>query len=150
MHAVSAPRPRSCWKVERIVSRRLYADASALVKLVIAESETGALSRALLGDVVVVTSSISIVEVTRAVRLAELEDDTEPDPDALLDGCTFVDCNRGVLAAAASLASGSLTTLDAIHLATAIDVAPDAMLVYDRRLARAAASAGLRVEAPGA
>jgi len=84
------------------------------------------------------------------VRLAELEDETEPDPEALLDGCTFVDADRGVLASAASLASRSLKTLGAIHLATAIDVAPDTMLVYDRQLARAAAAAGLRVEAPGA
>ena len=116
----------------------------------IGESETRALARALRGDVVVVTSSISIVEVTRAVRLAELEDETEPDIDAVIDGCTFVDPARGVLASAASLASRSLKTLDAIHLATAIDVAPVAMLVYDRQLARAAAAAGLRVEAPGA
>lgn len=53
-------------------------------------------------------------------------------------------------ASALALASETVKTLDAIHLATAVSVAPDAMLVYDRRLARAARDAGLRVEAPGA
>ncbi len=51
---------------------------------------------------------------------------------------------------AAGIASEGLRPLDAIHLATAIAVAPDVMLVYDHGLAVAAAAAGLAVAAPEA
>jgi predicted nucleic acid-binding protein len=129
---------------------RLYADASALVKLVVTEPESAALARAIPADADVVTSAVSVVEVSRAAKLAELEDDTEPDPDALLAGCTLVDVDLVVLRQAAGVASRSLRTLDAIHLATAIRVSPDAFVTYDRQLGRAARAAGLRLEAPGA
>ena len=68
----------------------------------------------------------------------------------MLGGVSFVATDRTIARAAAGIASESLRPLDAIHLATALAVAPDVMLVYDRRLGAAAAAAGLRVEAPGA
>jgi uncharacterized protein len=90
------------------------------------------------------------IEVTRAVKLADLEDDVEPDPDELLAGCSLIDADIAVLRQAAALASRSLRTLDAVHLATAIRVSPDVFVTYDRQLGRAARAAGLHVEAPGA
>ena len=129
---------------------RIYADASALVKLVVSEPESAQLARSIPMDAEVVTSALSVAEVGRAVKLAELEEDIEPDPDALLSGCTLVDVDLVVLRDAAALATQSLRTLDAIHLATAVRVSPDTMLAYDPRLARAAKAAGLHVEAPGA
>ncbi len=96
------------------------------------------------------TSALSIVEVTRAARLAELEDDIEPEPENVLAGCTLVDVDVAVLRSASGLATAALNTLDAIHLATAIGIGPHAMLTYDRQLVRAARAAGLRVETPGA
>ena len=129
---------------------RLYADASALVKLVVTEPESAALARSIPRRAEVVTSSLAVVEVTRAVRLADLVDDAEPDPDAQLAGCTLVDVDLVVLRQAATLASRSLRTLDSLHLATALRVSADTMLTYDRQLGRAARAAGLHVEAPGA
>ncbi len=129
---------------------RIYADSSALVKLVVTEPESAQLARSIPEDAEVVTSALSVAEVARAVKLAELEDDTEPDPDALLAGCTLVDVDLVVLRDAAALASRSLRTLDAIHLATAIRVSPDTVLAYDRQLVRATKVAGLHVEMPGA
>ena len=129
---------------------RLYADASALVKLLVAEPESAALARAIPANAEVVSSAVSVVEVARAVRVAELDDEAEPDAAGLLAGCTLVDVDGPILYAAAALVSSELRTLDAIHLATAVAVGPDAVLVYDRRLANGAAGAGLQVEAPGA
>jgi uncharacterized protein len=43
-----------------------------------------------------------------------------------------------------------LRTLDAIHLATALEVGAGEMLVYDRRLADAASAGGIVVLSPGA
>ena len=94
---------------------------------------------------------MSIAEVTRALRVAGLVAETEVDDLAqVLDGVALVDADVAIARVAAGIAAESLRPLDAIHLATAIAVAPDVMLVYDRRLAAAAAAAGLAVEAPGA
>jgi predicted nucleic acid-binding protein len=49
---------------------------------------------------------------------------------------------------AARIASPTLRSLDAIHLATAVHVQPDAVLTYDERLAGAAEAQGLAVLAP--
>jgi predicted nucleic acid-binding protein len=55
-----------------------------------------------------------------------------------------------VLRAAADLASASIRTLDAIHLASAIRIEPYEMVVYDQRLSTAASAEGLSVVNPGA
>jgi predicted nucleic acid-binding protein len=88
--------------------------------------------------------------VTRAVRLSGLEGGVEDDLSELLTGCTLVAVDSEILRSAAALASQALRPLDAIHLATAILVAPEVMYVYDRQLGRAARDLGLRVAAPGA
>jgi predicted nucleic acid-binding protein len=119
------------------------------VKLVVTEPESAALVRAIPQEVEIVTSAVSIVEVIRAARLAELEDDIEPEPEAVLAGCTLVDVDLAILRSASGLASRALKTLDAIHLASAISAAPHVMLTYDRQLARAAKAVGVRVESPG-
>ena len=94
---------------------------------------------------------MSITEVARALRIGGLVAETEVDDLAhVLDGVALVDTDITIARVAAGIASQDLRPLDAIHLATAIAVAPDVMLVYDRRLAVAAAAAGLPVDAPGA
>ncbi|MEP6893210.1 MAG: type II toxin-antitoxin system VapC family toxin [Gaiellaceae bacterium] len=133
-----------------MASNLLYADSSALLKLVVREPESGALARAIQEDATLATSGIARVEMTRAIRLADLEAETEIELEELLDSCSLVAVDEAILRSAAALASQSLRALDAIHLASALAIQPDAMLVYDRRLAGAASEAGLRVEAPGA
>jgi len=56
-----------------------------------------------------------------------------------------------ILARASRITPGSLRTLDAIHLATALDLSPppDLFLCYDRRLGEAARAHGLALVAPG-
>jgi predicted nucleic acid-binding protein len=125
-----------------------YADASALVKLVAAEAESDALEQYLeLRGTQLISSRIAVVEVTRAATLSN--EALRAEAEALLASCVLVDVGTAILEHASALASAQLRSLDAIHLATALDVDPDEMIVYDLRLAHAAEALGLRVAAPG-
>lgn len=88
--------------------------------------------------------------MTRTVRVAGLEGEIEGGLATLLDDVVLIDVDRSILSRAATLASASLRSLDAVHLATALSVEPDVLLAYDRALRQAARSLGLRVAAPGA
>lgn len=106
-----------------------YLDASALVKLVRAEPETDAL-RSFLADADLVSSELALTEVPRAIRRAAADGPTlELDPlmsraGEMLDAVALLPVDRAILAAAGALAEPVLRTLDAIHLAAAIDLSP--------------------------
>ena len=132
-----------------------YADASALVKLVRDEPESGAL-RAFLHDADLVACELVLTEVPRAVRRAAVRDKTLPldllisRVGEMLDAVALLPLDRGLLAAAGALAEPVLRALDAIHVVAAADVEPiDAFVSYDERQAAAARLAGLRTIAPG-
>ncbi len=131
------------------VPRLLYADSSALVKLLVAESESAALKAELTDRPAIVTSGLARVEVARAVRIQ-----TRGDRKAwkraldLVESLRLIEVMDSVLTEAAAFASAQLRTLDAIHLASALRTRPDAMITYDRRLAEAAVAARLNVLAP--
>jgi uncharacterized protein len=114
------------------------------------EPESSALARFVPRDATLVSSALALVEVTRTIRVAGLEDEIEGGLESLLDEVVLLDVDREILRRAASLASTSLRSLDAVHLSTAVTLEPEAMLVYDRGLRAAARSIGLRVESPGA
>ena len=132
-----------------------YADASALVKLVRAEPESGAL-RSFLEDADVVACELVLTEVPRAIRRAAARDPSLP-LDALvaragevIDALALLPLDRGLLAAAGALAEPALRTLDAIHVAAAVAITPiDAFVSYDERQSAAGRLAGLRTIAPG-
>lgn len=90
------------------------------------------------------------MEVTRATSIANPRAELKAETERLLASCLLVDVTDGLLRAAARLTSRSVRTLDAVHLASAERIAPDAMLVYDRRLGTAARAAGFLVAHPGA
>lgn len=132
-----------------------YADASALVKLVRDEPESDAL-RAYLEDADLVSSELVLTEVPRAVRRAAALDPELPldllldRAGQLLDAVALATLDRALLAGAGALAEPVLRALDAIHVATAVDLHPfDAFVTYDERQAAAARLAGLRTTAPG-
>lgn len=129
--------------------RRIYADSSALVKLLVEEPETADLRRYLAGGAFeLATSAIARVEVHRAVTIADPLLDAPARVDKLLRGCVVV-AVEPVLGRAAFLTSQRVRTLEAIHLASAESVEPHVVLVYDERLARAAAERGFSVDQPG-
>ena len=90
------------------------------------------------------------MEVPRATSIANPSPEARAEAERLLASCLLVDVTDGVLRVAATLMSRDVRTLDALHLASAQRVDPDAMLVYDRRLQDAARSAGFLVAHPGA
>jgi predicted nucleic acid-binding protein len=90
------------------------------------------------------------VEVIRATSIANPSPEMRAEAERLLASCLLVNVSDRLLRAAARLSSRQVRTLDAVHLASAQRVDPDAMLVYDRRLADAARAIGFRVAHPGA
>lgn len=129
--------------------RLVYADSSALVKLLVEEAETVELRAHLAGEVALASSRLALTEVPRAVAVADSGTGVRAEAEGLLSRCLLVEVTEGLLRQAARLAPTELRTLDAIHLASALRVEPDEMLVYDHRLRRAADAAGLPVGHPG-
>jgi hypothetical protein len=128
---------------------RCYLDSSALAKLVIREPESHALRTFLKRAQLMATSAISETELRRAVaRVAPGAHDAAP---RVLSVVAQMEVSREVLAAASRVEPAQLRTLDAIHLATALEIASelDTFITYDRKLSDAAVAAGLRVAQPG-
>jgi hypothetical protein len=132
---------------------RIYADTSALAKLFISEPETSELRRWLvtMDEPSLVSSALLGVELLRLLELA-LPAAVAPAERFLGTDMDFVEITPTVLADAARLPPPRLRTLDAIHLATALDLgsAVNVMLSYDKLLTRAARAAGIAVAHPGA
>ncbi len=128
--------------------RLVYADSSALVKLVVAEPESASLESYMAEGPILATSQIARVEVRRAVNLASPGPIAEGMAERILDSCLTVDVSEHVLEAAVDLCSKAVRTLDAIHLASALRIAADELLSYDRRLLDAASERGLAVSSP--
>ena len=127
-----------------------YLDASALVKLVVAEPESDPLARWLGPEPRIASSEIAITEVVRAVRLADSRSELVDRARRRLEETTLVELSRDLLERAATVGPARLRTLDAVHLATALALEPDEFVAYDRRLLGAAEAAGLTVASPGA
>jgi predicted nucleic acid-binding protein len=127
----------------------VYADSSALVKLVIEEPESAALA-AYIDEVkpTLATSRVALVEVARAVGLANPAPEAREEAVRAVESCLLVDVTDVLLRSAMALASLTVRTLDAIHLASAQRVGADEVLVYDARLREAAAGAGFSTVGP--
>lgn len=131
-----------------------YADASALVKLIRDEPESDAL-RTFIADADLVSCELVLAELPRAVRRAAAHDPNLPLEELigrareLLEAVALLPLDSGLLTAAGTLAEPALRTLDAIHVAAAVDLSPlDAFLSYDERQSAAARLAGLRTVVP--
>jgi uncharacterized protein len=132
-----------------------YADSSALVKLVREEAESSLL-RAYLDDADLVSSELALTEIPRAVHRAAAQDPALPlellleRAGGLVDAIALRPIDRALLVGAGALSEPALRTLDAIHVASAVDLGPiEAFVTYDERQAAAARLAGLRTMAPG-
>lgn len=128
-----------------------YADASALAKLVLAESETDALGSRIRRHGRLLTSMVGVIELVRVAR-RELGERGAREASEIVGGLSVVPLTPEVAELARRLDPPGLRALDAIHLASAmIGPAPlESFYCYDRRLCEAAAAAGLPVESPGA
>ena len=126
----------------------VYLDASALVKLVVAETESSALRRYLRSRPERATSGLSRVEVFRAVRAQGARAVTRA--RALLQRIDLIALDDELLERAASTDMAMLRSLEAIHLAAAQTLGDELteVVTYDDRMADAAARLGLVVAAP--
>ncbi len=80
------------------------------------------------------------------VKLAVAEPENRP---GVLDGVYLLRLDRAVLGRAARLTPALLRSLDAIHVASALELGSRLDFVgYDERLIDAAAAAGLRTRSP--
>jgi predicted nucleic acid-binding protein len=125
-----------------------YLDSSAIVKLVLAEAETPALQRYLRRRQPLVSSALARTEVRRAALVNG--ERVLARADRILEGLEFVRVSDRVLRAAGTLPPMSIRSLDAIHLATALQLGPDLgrVVAYDDRLLDAARANGLRTAQP--
>jgi predicted nucleic acid-binding protein len=132
-----------------------YADASALVKLIVSQPETAPL-HAFLDGADLVSSEIVLAEVPRAVRRvaarlpgAQLDAILEV-AGRVIETVALAPLDRAVVLAAGALGEPWLRALDAIHVATAVGLLPlGGFVTYDERQAAGARLAGLRTMSPG-
>lgn len=127
----------------------IYADTSALVKLIIQEPESEAL-RKWLGEheVRLITCELTRTELLRAVR--RLNERWIADVRRLLSGVAVLSIERAAYYEAGLIAPAELRTLDALHLSAALLLGEqlDGMLCYDNRLSDAAENMGITVFRP--
>ncbi len=131
-----------------------YVDSSALVKLIRTEDHSGALRR-FLADAELVSCHLVLVEIPRAVRrLAAGWRQAQVEAllaraDTLLGACALRPLDRELLGGAGALARPELRSLDAVHVAAALRLAPlDGFVTYDERQAAAARLHGLSTSRP--
>ena len=126
-----------------------YIDSSALVKAVLREPESDDLLRHFRQTrPSLIASSLIKVETTRAIRQVEPTKGVA-ELNVALEEITLVAVTEAILRRAANVEPALLRSLDAVHLATALDVGAEAMIVYDQRLADAARAHGFAVMSPG-
>jgi len=123
----------------------LYADASALVKLLVREPESAEVAAVLAGGRRVVASALVAVELACVARRRGLGDADAVLELLTLDAATLHDART-------FQTTPPLRALDAVHLAAArrvaVAVGPLELLCYDADLGAAARAAGLAVVAP--
>ena len=126
-----------------------YLDTSAAVKLVIAERGSTALRRWLASrDEQMFSSDLLRTELLRATRRVAPEQMVQA--RAVLDALILVRLSTAVCERAAMLEPDLLRSLDALHLAAALEIGDEleAMVTYDLRLAQGAEALGISVVAP--
>ena len=126
-----------------------YLDTSALVKLLVDESETTALQTWLSSEPrEAVSCDLARTELFRAMRRVAPQQFAAA--RRLLDSIVLLEIETTDFEHAGRLGSVSLRTLHAIHIAAALKLGDDleGLVTYDNRQAEAALSLGIEVVAP--
>lgn len=126
-----------------------YIDTSALVKLVAAEAETDALrSWIATADSGLVSSDLARTELLRAVRRGA--SDRVVQARSVLDSLILIAVTTAIFETAGRLDPAALRSLDAIHIASALELGDDlaGIVTYDDRMADAARLHGVAVVSP--
>jgi len=126
-----------------------YLDTSAAVKLVVAESESGSLRKWLLPrEDQIFSSDLLRTELPRTTR--RVAPNAMVQARLLLDSILLVEITSSIFERAALLEPVLLRNLDALHLASAMEMGDrlQGLVCYDRRLARSAKQLGITVIGP--
>ncbi len=125
----------------------LYLDTSAFLKLLVEEEHSSALRRSLRG-VTPWSSTLLAVEAHRAALRLSI---APSEVDARLEVVTFVVPSETAFVSARSVGVVGLGALDALHLASAMELGDDleAVITYDQRLAAGCAHHEIEVSSPG-
>lgn len=126
-----------------------YLDTSAAVKLIFDERESTAMRR--WSDAIetqIVSSDLLRTELIRVTRRVDPEQMTQA--RALLDSLILLKLSTSVCERAAILEPVALRSLDALHLAAALELGDElkGVVTYDRRLGDAARALGIPAIAP--
>jgi predicted nucleic acid-binding protein len=140
-----------------VLLQPIYLDASALVKLLVPEAESDSLNLALAGAEDVVVSDLALTETASALGRRTREGRLSParsrrlyrEAHKLASLCRGSEITPPVHRRAERLLLTSsgvpLRTLDALHVALALEARAATLVTYDPRLRAAAASQGLFV-----
>ncbi|ACU54539.1 PilT protein domain protein [Acidimicrobium ferrooxidans DSM 10331] len=126
-----------------------YLDTSAAAKLVVAEPASEAMaSWAASHETQVIASDLLRTELLRATRRAA--PDRMQRARSVLDALTLFNLTSATLERAATLDPEELRSLDALHLAAALELGDelDGIVTYDNRMAAAASQYGVAVIVP--
>ena len=127
---------------------RWYVDTSAAMKLLVEESESDVLARAVDDERPDLVSSLLVeTELRRAAQRAPAL--TQDRVTQLLGAISLYELPHSLFVEAGLLPGAGLRSLDALHLASAIRLGVDRVVTYDRRMAQAAHDLGIPVLAPG-
>ncbi len=139
--------------------RVAYVDTSALGRVLLNEPDRPAVEATLGGIDEVVSSRLLWIELRRLARRWQASTGRSgrshqvlPLAEEMLRSIAPIPLEESLLAHAETISPVSVATLDALHLATAVQLAEvsplDAILTYDIRLAEGAREHGLTVLAP--
>ncbi|MGI8749700.1 MAG: type II toxin-antitoxin system VapC family toxin [Thermoleophilaceae bacterium] len=126
-----------------------YVDASAAVKLLRPEPETAALRTALAATAIHVSSELLEVEL-RCVAHREGGGELIERADRICAAIHLLPYTLAIRARGGDVFAPPQRALDALHLATALDLSLQALVfvTYDQRQAQGARAAGLEVVGP--
>lgn len=127
----------------------VYLDTSALGRVVLDEPDSDAIREDLAGFDAIVSSRLLGLELHRLGLRTGID---REEIETWLSGVALVPMKDAILLAAEVVSPASVATLEAIHLATALQLAAEghvaSIMTFDRQLAEGAREHGLSVIAP--
>ncbi len=124
-----------------------YLDTSAFLKLITLEEESQAMRLWFRSHSPIWSSHLLHTEALRAGMRLGISNDSIED---VLDAVSLILPSSTTFLVAGQLSSSTLRSLDALHLATAMEIGSDleGMITYDDRLIEAARSTSIKVYSP--
>ena len=125
-----------------------YADSSAILKLLIVEKDSAALTDFI--DFTIKSSALTRVEVIRVLH--KIAPEKIDRAQIILAGIDLTPLNPAILSMAENFAPAiTLKSLDALHVATAIflDKSVEGVITYDKAMIKNAKELRIKVASPG-